>query len=108
MSLLGGPSDDDELLRDHGGSGGGGGNNSERQKLLDNSDDDDGDFFLNGPKVNFGNARLQGLRAQVDEVQEVVRENVARLADRGQALDQLDRRAEDLEGMAGDFNRGAG
>lgn len=74
---------------------------SERMNLLqDNSDEED--FFLNGPNARPGRlvpkkdnkvARLQG---QVDEVIDVMKDNVGKVLERGDRLEDLQDKSENL------------
>ncbi len=111
-------SDDEELITDHSGapanpmgSAAAAGaatadaSKEERQKLLGDDDDDD-DFFLTGPRVGPALAsddRLSGLQRQVREVTDVMRDNVGRMLDRGDRLDDLQARSEGLDVASGEF-----
>merc|ERR1719471_1477645 len=95
--------DDVELLDDHGSS-------AERRELLGGGSDDDSDnddFFLSGPRVG---ARLKqdssafsGLQSQVREVTDIMRDNVSRMLDRGERLDELNVRSEALSDASAEF-----
>jgi len=78
---------DDEML--------GGEETDERANLLGGGNKEaggeDDDFFLNGPKV-----KISGLRSQVDQVTSVMRNNIERVLERGQNLDELNLRSENL------------
>ncbi len=118
MSLM--PSDDEDLITDHGpvpsrGVGVGtrassGGDAEERRGLLEGvDDDDDDDFFLTGPRMApavAADVRLSGIRQQVREITEVMQDNVGRLMERGDRLDDLDERSQRL-GMASEEFRSA-
>ncbi|CAG0895375.1 unnamed protein product [Darwinula stevensoni] len=64
---------------------------SERESLLDGGDDDD--FFLKGPAPNpiplAGATKLSQVKLQVEEVTNVMRENVSKLFERGDRLEEL-------------------
>ena len=49
----------------------------ERARLLDNDSEDEDDFFLRGPTTS-------GIKKQLDEVTDIARDNVLKLADRGE------------------------
>ena len=49
----------------------------ERQALLEQDSDDDDDFFLHGPKTH-------GIREQIDEVTNIAKDNIIRIAERGE------------------------
>lgn len=104
MSLM--LSDDEDLLTEHtaGAKAAPADGTAEERKGLLNGDKDnnDDDFFLTGPKVN-----TSGLRDQVREVTEVMRENVARMVDRGDRLDDLQMRSEQLDAASTDFRSGS-
>lgn len=75
----------------------GGARDIERQALLDGDSDDD--FFLNGPKVNtqnLGDPKIGRLRGQVDEVVGVMKENVSRVIERGDRLEDLQDKSDSL------------
>ncbi len=111
---LGLSDDDDDLLRDHsapapalvGDVGSGRGREEERQKLLggDLDDDEDEDFFLTGPRMGSATTTaLGGLQQQVREVTDVMRDNVGRMLDRGDRLDELHARSEGLNAASDQF-----
>ncbi|XP_076455070.1 vesicle-associated membrane protein 4-like [Babylonia areolata] len=78
----------------------------ERRGLLD-GDSDDEDFFLRGPKVQTGNLRgdpkLSNLRGQVDEVMGIMKDNVNRVAERGDRLEDLQDKSDSLASNADMF-----
>merc|ERR1719369_659863 len=68
------------------------GGNSRRQ----GAGGDDEDFFLTGPKVSFSGLKLSGIRDQVEEVTNVMRDNIGAVLERGQNLTELNTRSERL------------
>lgn len=80
----------------------------ERKGLLDHagSSSDDDDFFLHGPKVHSG--KLGGLKSQVEEVTNTMRDNVGKLMERGERLDDLRERSDHLSGLSTEFSSSAG
>ena len=71
----------------------------ERLALLENdSEDEDDDFFLHGPS---------GIKKQIDQVTNIARDNVLKLADRGERLDVLEERSARLDDTAANFRSGA-
>ncbi len=114
MSLM--LSDDEELITDHDAAPGASASaaptkseagREETKKLLGGDDDDeDEDFFLTGPRVAPALAqddRLSGLQRQVREVTDVMRDNVGRMMERGDRLDDLHIRSEQLGAASGEF-----
>ncbi|KAL4219314.1 Vesicle membrane receptor protein (v-SNARE) [Mactra antiquata] len=70
----------------------------ERQALLDGDSDED-DFFLNGPRVNtnkLADPKIGRLKGQVDEVVDVMRDNVTKVIDRGDRLEDLQDKSDSL------------
>ncbi|XP_071097538.1 vesicle-associated membrane protein 4-like [Haliotis cracherodii] len=71
----------------------------ERQGLLD-GDDSDEDFFLRGPSVRTNNLRsdpkISTLQNQVDDVVDVMKNNVSKVLDRGERLDDLQDKSDSL------------
>merc|ERR1711862_557533 len=72
----------------------------ESARLLDNDSEDEDDFFLHGPTSN-------GIRKQLNEVTDIARNNVLKLADRGEKLDILEERSVRLDDTAANFRSGA-
>jgi len=72
----------------------------ETARLLDNDSEDDDDFFLRGPTTN-------GIKKQLSEVTDIARNNVLKLADRGEKLDTLEERSARLDDTAANFRSGA-
>lgn len=54
-----------------------------------------------------GNARTQALKQQIDETVDVMRKNVNKVAERGEHLDSLQNKTDDLAMSAQTFRRGA-
>ncbi|KAK7094873.1 vesicle-associated membrane protein 4-like [Littorina saxatilis] len=77
----------------------------ERRGLLD-GDSDDEDFFLRGPKVGGnlrGDPKMSHLRGQVDEVVGIMKDNVNRVAERGDRLEDLQSASDSLVNNADMF-----
>ncbi|KAK2155203.1 hypothetical protein LSH36_246g02054 [Paralvinella palmiformis] len=83
----------------------------ERQALLDFASDED-DFFLRGPnaqpdrllgKSRTSDPKLSRLQNQVDEVIDVMQDNIGRVIDRGECLEDLQDKSEDLSSNADTF-----
>jgi len=72
----------------------------ERLALLDHDSEDEEDFFLKGPTSN-------GIKKQLDEVTDIARTNVLKIADRGERLDHLEERSARLDDAAANFRAGA-
>ena len=93
-------SDDEELIRDH---------DEERKGLLgEDLHDEEEDFFLQGPRmgqhIGSGGANLAaGVQKQVQEVTSIMRDNVNRMLDRGERLDDLERRSDSLNDASSEF-----
>ena len=68
--------------------------------MLDNDSEDEDDFFLRGPTTS-------GIKKQLDEVTDIARDNVLKLADRGERLDILEERSARLDDTATNFWSGA-
>ncbi|KAE8610745.1 hypothetical protein XENTR_v10012228 [Xenopus tropicalis] len=65
---------------------------SERRNLLEEDSDEEEDFFLRGPSApKFGprNDKIRHVQNQVDEVIDVMQENITRVIERGERLDEL-------------------
>ncbi|KAG0163061.1 hypothetical protein DFQ28_000633 [Apophysomyces sp. BC1034] len=54
-----------------------------------------------------GNAKTQQVQQQVDEVVNIMQENIDKVMQRGERLDDLRGKTEDLQATAGHFRRGA-
>lgn len=78
----------------------------ERRGLLDGNSDDE-DFFLRGPNVETSNLRsdpkISHLRGQVDEVMGIMKNNVNRVAERGDHLEDLQDKSDMLADNADMF-----
>ncbi|XP_058664681.1 vesicle-associated membrane protein 4 isoform X2 [Ammospiza caudacuta] len=65
---------------------------SERRNLLEEDSDEEEDFFLRGPSgARFGprNDKIRHVQNQVDEVIDVMQENITKVIERGERLDDL-------------------
>ncbi|XP_038614096.1 vesicle-associated membrane protein 4 isoform X5 [Tachyglossus aculeatus] len=65
---------------------------SERRNLLEEDSDEEEDFFLRGPTgPRFGprNDKIRHVQNQVDEVIDVMQENITKVIERGERLDEL-------------------
>ena len=69
----------------------------ERAALLDNDSEED-DFFLHGP-----GPEISGIREQLDDVSSIARDNVKKLAERGERLDHLEERSIRLDEASANF-----
>ncbi|KAI0228186.1 Vesicle-associated membrane protein 4 [Lamellibrachia satsuma] len=72
----------------------------ERQALLESASDDD-DFFLRGPSVQPSrliqdNGKITRLQGQVHDVVDVMRDNIGKVMDRGDRLEDLQDKSEHL------------
>lgn len=71
---------------------------SETKALLDDSDEED--FFLEGPSVRTDKLRqdpkLNRLRNQVDDVVDVMKDNVSKVMERGDRLEDLQDKSDSL------------
>ncbi|KAL7412400.1 synaptobrevin-domain-containing protein [Mrakia frigida] len=54
-----------------------------------------------------GNAKTAAIQKQIDETQDVMRENIQRVAERGERLDALQDKTDNLAVSAQGFRRGA-
>ncbi|XP_066295416.1 vesicle-associated membrane protein 4-like isoform X1 [Branchiostoma lanceolatum] len=70
---------------------------AERASLLDGSDDDEEDFFVAGGGRRYNkDTKIKRVQGQVDEVIEVMQDNVAKVIDRGENLELLQDKSEEL------------
>ncbi|XP_064616702.1 vesicle-associated membrane protein 4-like [Liolophura sinensis] len=70
----------------------------ERTALLDGNSDDE-DFFLRGPTVNTNRLRdpkIERLQGQVHEVVGVMKDNVSKVLERGERLEELQDKSDSL------------
>ncbi|XP_074654382.1 vesicle-associated membrane protein 4-like [Tubulanus polymorphus] len=73
---------------------------SEKVSLLD-GDSDEEDFFLNGQNAKPGpNDKIKRLQGQVDEVVDVMQDNIGKVLDRGDRLEDLQDKSENLTSNA--------
>ncbi|KAF2360798.1 Synaptobrevin [Trinorchestia longiramus] len=80
----------------------------ERERLINVGDEDEeDDFFLKGAaakkSVRFAADKMKVVQAQVSEVTEAMRDNVGRLLERGDQLDELNARSDHLATTADSF-----
>lgn len=76
------------------------GKSGERVGLLD--DDSDDDFFLTGPPS--GSEKVRQVQKQVGEVMGVMQNNIEKVVDRGERLEDLQDKSDNLADTATDFN----
>uniref|UniRef100_A0A9J8APS7 Vesicle-associated membrane protein 4 n=2 Tax=Cyprinus carpio TaxID=7962 RepID=A0A9J8APS7_CYPCA len=79
---------------------------SERNLLEEDSDEEE-DFFLRGPTgPRFGgqNDKIRQVQSQVDEVIDVMQENISKVIERGERLDELQDKSESLSDNASAFS----
>ncbi|OCT82905.1 hypothetical protein XELAEV_18025440mg [Xenopus laevis] len=79
----------------------------ERRNLLEEDSDEEEDFFLRGPSApKFGprNDKIRHVQNQVDEVIDVMQENITRVIERGERLDELQDKSESLSDNATAFS----
>ncbi|CAH2311825.1 vesicle-associated membrane 4 [Pelobates cultripes] len=80
---------------------------SERRNLLEEDSDEEEDFFLRGPSApKFGprNDKIRHAQNQVDEVIDVMQENITKVIERGERLDELQDKSESLSDNATAFS----
>ncbi|KAK7889331.1 hypothetical protein WMY93_024891 [Mugilogobius chulae] len=80
---------------------------SERRNLLEEDSDEEEDFFLRGPSApRFGaqNDKFKQVQSQVDEVIDVMQENISKVIERGERLDDLQDKSESLSDNASAFS----
>lgn len=80
---------------------------SERRNLLEEDSDEEEDFFLRGPSgPRFGaqNDKIRQVQSQVDEVIDVMQENISKVIERGERLDELQDKSESLSDNASAFS----
>uniref|UniRef100_A0A9J8BKT3 Vesicle-associated membrane protein 4 n=2 Tax=Cyprinus carpio TaxID=7962 RepID=A0A9J8BKT3_CYPCA len=80
---------------------------SERRNLLEEDSDEEEDFFLRGPTgPRFGgqNDKIRQVQSQVDEVIDVMQENISKVIERGERLDELQDKSESLSDNASAFS----
>ncbi|XP_072854351.1 vesicle-associated membrane protein 4 [Pogona vitticeps] len=80
---------------------------SERRNLLEEDSDEEEDFFLRGPSgPRFGpkNEKIRHVQNQVDEVIDVMQENITKVIERGERLDDLQDKSESLSDNATAFS----
>uniref|UniRef100_A0A673YIT1 Vesicle-associated membrane protein 4 n=1 Tax=Salmo trutta TaxID=8032 RepID=A0A673YIT1_SALTR len=80
---------------------------SERRNLLEEDSDEEEDFFLRGPtgpRFGAGNDKIRQVQSQVDEVIDVMQENISKVIDRGERLEDLQDKSESLSDNASAFS----
>ena len=77
-----------------------GGRDGEKVGLLDADSDDD--FFLTGPSS--GSDKVRQVQKQVGEVMGVMQNNIEKVIDRGERLEDLQDKSDNLADTATDFN----
>uniref|UniRef100_U3JZF8 Vesicle associated membrane protein 4 n=5 Tax=Passeriformes TaxID=9126 RepID=U3JZF8_FICAL len=83
---------------------------SERRNLLEEDSDEEEDFFLRGPSgPRFGprNDKIRHVQNQVDEVIDVMQENITKVIERGERLDDLQDKSDSLSDNAAAFSKRA-
>ncbi|EHB17731.1 Vesicle-associated membrane protein 4, partial [Heterocephalus glaber] len=78
----------------------------ERRSLLED-DSDEEDFFLrrpSGPRFGPRNDKINHVQNQVDEVIDVMKENITKVIERGERLDELQDKSESLSDNATAFS----
>ncbi|XP_067085879.1 vesicle-associated membrane protein 4 isoform X1 [Osmerus mordax] len=80
---------------------------SERRNLLEEDSDEEEDFFLRGPTApRFGapTDKIKHVQSQVDEVIDVMQENISKVIERGERLEDLQDKSESLSDNASAFS----
>lgn len=80
---------------------------SERRNLLEEESDEEEDFFLrgpSGPRFGPGTDKIKHVQSQVDEVIDVMQENISKVIERGERLDDLQDKSESLSDNASAFS----
>ncbi|MBN3314950.1 MYOC protein, partial [Atractosteus spatula] len=81
--------------------------NPPERNLLEEDSDEEEDFFLRGPTgPKFGpkNDKIRQVQTQVDEVIDVMQENITKVIERGERLDELQDKSESLSDNASAFS----
>uniref|UniRef100_G1MYD0 V-SNARE coiled-coil homology domain-containing protein n=1 Tax=Meleagris gallopavo TaxID=9103 RepID=G1MYD0_MELGA len=81
-----------------------------QRNLLEEDSDEEEDFFLRGPSgPRFGprNDKIRHVQNQVDEVIDVMQENITKVIERGERLDDLQDKSESLSDNATAFSNRA-
>ncbi|KAJ7332753.1 hypothetical protein JRQ81_014933 [Phrynocephalus forsythii] len=79
----------------------------DKRNLLEEDSDEEEDFFLRGPSgPRFGpkNEKIRHVQYQVDEVIDVMQENITKVIERGERLDDLQDKSESLSDNATVFS----
>uniref|UniRef100_A0A8D2MDF7 Vesicle associated membrane protein 4 n=1 Tax=Zonotrichia albicollis TaxID=44394 RepID=A0A8D2MDF7_ZONAL len=81
-----------------------------QRNLLEEDSDEEEDFFLRGPSgARFGprNDKIRHVQNQVDEVIDVMQENITKVIERGERLDDLQDKSDSLSDNAAAFSKRA-
>ncbi|XP_059710670.1 vesicle-associated membrane protein 4 isoform X2 [Haemorhous mexicanus] len=84
--------------------------NDDERNLLEEDSDEEEDFFLRGPSgTRFGsrNDKIRHVQNQVDEVIDVMQENITKVIERGERLDDLQDKSDSLSDNAAAFSKRA-
>lgn len=78
----------------------------EKEKLL--QDDEDEDFFLKGPTssgktLTIQDKKLRRVQFQVDEVSNIMKDNIEKIMERGERLEDLEEKSDSLATNADQF-----
>ncbi|CAH1787342.1 unnamed protein product [Owenia fusiformis] len=80
--------------------------NSEKSSLLDAGSEDEEDFFLTGPNARpreLGDSKIARVQGQVHDVIDVMKDNIGKVMDRGERLEDLQDKSDDLSSNANMF-----
>jgi len=80
------------------------GASSERANLLGENTDSDDDFALGAAGRNDSTNKMKDVKLQVEEITNIMKENVNKLFARGDRLEDLDARSENLRSASSDFH----
>ncbi|NXH19899.1 VAMP4 protein, partial [Bucco capensis] len=81
-----------------------------QRNLLEEDSDEEEDFFLrgpSGPRFGLRNDKIRHVQNQVDEVIDVMQENITKVIERGERLDDLQDKSESLSDNATAFSNRA-
>uniref|UniRef100_A0A8C6TAK1 Vesicle-associated membrane protein 4 n=1 Tax=Neogobius melanostomus TaxID=47308 RepID=A0A8C6TAK1_9GOBI len=77
---------------------------SERRNLLEEDSDEEEDFFLGPSGIYDYDLCVHSVQSQVDEVIDVMQENISKVIERGERLDDLQDKSESLSDNASAFS----
>jgi len=80
------------------------GASSERANLLGENTDSDDDFVLGAAARDSSSNKMKDVKLQVEEITTIMKENVNKLFTRGDRLEDLDARSENLRSASSDFH----